>query len=128
MPNRLFILILFIPLTFWYILLFCFLTNHRKNYILCWHFWLENSICIFFPSWKKRFQQVKFFIKVESILLQICLALGWNFSQTIFNFFLWHPLFWLFLLLVACHCLLFCFKFYKKCLGKVPPMSWVNLK
>ena len=66
--------------------------------------------------------------KVESSLLQIDPALCWNFSQTILNFFFWHPLFWLVLFLVVCHCLLICFDFFKKCLGKVPHMSWVNLK
>ena len=48
--------------------------------------------------------------KVESSLLQIDPALCWNFSQTILNFFFWHPLFWLVLFHVVCHCLLFCFE------------------
>ena len=37
--------------------------------------------------------------KVESSLLQIDPAPCWNFSQTILNFFFWHPLFWLVLFL-----------------------------
>ena len=48
--------------------------------------------------------------KVESSLLQIDPALCWNFSQTILNFFFWHPLFWLVLFHVVCHCLIFCFE------------------
>ena len=69
--------------------------------------------------------------RVESSLLQIDPALCWNFSQTILNFIFWHPLFWLVLFLVL-YCvlvyLLFCFDFKKMSGGKVPPMSWVNLK
>ena len=68
--------------------------------------------CIPHKQWFDIIQElmIPYCTKVESSLLQIDPALCWNFSQTILNFFFWHPLFWLVLFHVVCHCLLFCFE------------------